>query len=371
MEHLNLEEFSQRINHVVDELLVKIAKKPESRYLFDLPVLGSESQREPILDCQENGYDIAQLREVITYKYLLGAMKSKELEVNQENLTACIRSMRNCPVIDYYDLADYHEYAYYFYKKSGKENKANAHLISCYYDRGRAILSADNVFDCKELLLVLLKDRQRILSFLLYVIDFVSHDFEDYQEYFNRSQYLLVERSLVLAEKAFAENASCDVKLRGCIYYVLSKYYQLTKRPDMAKSAKNALKKLGARKKYADILEDIMETQLDLHFSDEQFLDYLLYGVCLEDSEICTLDEDGNISLDIDDEYSVWEKEERKNFVDAYYRPTCAAMDFKKIYDRAEKGDLNAIREVARCYRIGDGVTACIPAAEAWEKKLN
>ncbi len=370
MKYTTLEEVNQRINSIVDQLLVNLAQHPASRYLFSLPVLEDENREAPVLDCQEYGYCIANLREVITYKYLLDALKSKQLEVNKQNLYACIKNMRRSPVIDYYDLADYHEYAYYYYKKLGNEKKANSHLLSCYYDRGRAILSCEKTFDCKELLLVLLKDRKRLLSFILYVVDFVGHDFEDYQEFFTRSQYLLIERSLVLAEKVFEENASADVDLRCVIYYVLSLYYKQTKRPEMAKKAKTAYLKLGGRRKYNDLLEDVVEAQLDPHWMDERFLDYILYGCTLEDDEICTLDEDENISFDIDDEYSVWEKEERMNFMDAYYRVMDGSMKFKKIYDLAEKGDKKSILEVARCYREGDGVMPCICAAEAWERNI-
>ena len=329
MKRMTLDEVKQRVNTIVDQFLVKFAEEPETRYLFTLPPLIEEDQEETVLDCQEYTYSIARLREVITYKYLLKALKAKILEVNVENLYACIQNMRTSPVIDYYDLADYHEYAYYYYKKLGKEQKANSHLLSCYYDRGRAILSSDKTFDCKELLLVLLKDRKRILSFLLYVIDFVCNEFEDYQEFFTRSQYLLVERSLVLAEKVFAENATCDKKLRGCIYYVQSLYYKQTNRLDKAKKSKEAYLQLTGKKNYKKLLEQIMLEELDPQLIDEHFLDYILYACSMEEDEICTLDEDGNISLDIDDEYSVWEKEERINFLDAYYRPMEEAFTFK------------------------------------------
>ena len=368
---MKVEEIKQRINTIVDQLLVSFAENPESRYLFTLPSLAEGYEGETLLDCQEYGFGIARLREVITYKYMLGALKSKLLEVNQENLYNCITNMRRSPLIDYYDLADYHEYAYYHYKKLGNEKKANAHLLSCYFDRGRAFLSADKTFDSKELLLVLLKDRQRLLSFLLYIMDYVFNDFEDNQEFLKRSQYLLIERALVLAEKVFAENAACKPNLRGCIYFVEYKYYQLTKRLDMALKAKAAAKKFASKRPFKKILQEIVETQLDLHWEDERFLDYILYGATLEDDEICTLDADGNVTLDIDDEYSVWDKDERMNFMDAYYREMDDAMNFKKIYDKAEEGDPAAIREIARCYREGDGVAVCVCAAEAWEKKLN
>ena len=370
MKPMTLAQINQRIEQIVDQLLVTLAHDHESRYLFTLPPLMEGYQGEIVLDCQESNYCIARLREVITYKYMLGAFKSKLLDINLENLAACLQQMRQSPVIDYYDLSDYHEYAFYYYKRLGNEKKANVHLLACYFDRGRAILSCDKTFDCKELLLVLLKDRQRMLSFLLYVIDFISHEFEDYQEFLKRSQYLLIERSLVLAEKVFAENASCDVNLRSCIYYVQSLYYQQTKRSEMAQHAKEAYMKLGGDKNYEEVLEEIMETQLHPHFSDERFLDYMLYAGSLEDDEICRLDDDGNIVLDIDDAYSVWEKDERINFMDAFYRSMSSAMSFKKDYDQAEGGNQQAIREVARRYREGDGVTACACAAEAWEKEL-
>ena len=138
----------------------------------------------------------------------------------------------------------------------------------------------------------------------------------------------------------------------------------------MALKAKAAYKKFASKRPFKKILQQIVETQLDLHWSDERFLDYILYGATLEDDEICTLDDNDNITFDIDDEYSVWEKDERMNFVDAFYREMESAMNFKMVYDKAEGGDQEAIREVARCYHEGDGVTACASAAEAWEKRL-
>lgn len=367
---MTLEEINQRINEIVDQLLIEIAEKPETRYLFTLPSLTDGYQGETVLDCQEYNYCIGNLREVITYKYLLGALKSKLLEVNSDNLYACIKNMRKSPVIDYYDLADYHEFAYYYYTKSGKEKKANAHMLSCYFDRARAILSCGNTFDCKDLLMVLLKDRERLLSFLLYVMDYVLNDFEDNQEFLTRSQYLLIERSLILAEKVFAENATCNANLRGSIYFVEYKYYNLTNRLDMALKAKAAYKKFASKRPFKKIIEEIVEKQLNLHRIDELFLDYILYGATLEDDEICGRDENGDITLEIDDDSSVWEKEERMNFMDAYYREMKDSLTFKTIYDKAEGGDQESIREIARRYREGDGVTCCLPAAEAWEKKL-
>ena len=372
MELMTLEQVNQRINVIVDEFLVKIAENPESKYLYTLPPLAEGFQGEILMNCQEDGYCIAHLREVITYKYMLAAFRSKLLEISPKTLFVCLCNLRKSPVIDYYDLADYHEFAFYYYKKLGNEKKANAHLLSCYFHRGRAILSTDGTFDCKELLLVLLKDRQRLLSFVLYVIDFISHDFEDYQDCFKRSQYLLFERCLVLAEKVFGEDAKCNVDLRCSIYYIESLYYNLTKRTDMALTAKRAYRKLGGKKSYLKVLENVIAKQMNPHYIDERFLHYMLYADTVEDDEIYTLDEDGIISFDVEeDEYTVWEKSERMNFVDAFYRPMEDTMDFKKIYDRAENGDQQAIQEVARRYREGDGVTACECAAEAWEKKLN
>lgn len=370
MKQMTLEQILERINTIVDNILVTIAGKSESRFLFTLPALVDNQPNEVLIDCQETGFGIARLREVITYKYLLSALKSKLLELNYDNLVSCLKNMRLSPVIDYYDLADYHEFAYYYYKKLGNERKANIHLLSCYFDRGRAILSCDKVFDCKELLLVILKDRQRLLTFLLYVLDFVGHEFEDYQEDLKRSQYLLIERSLVLAEKVFAEDTKSPLDLRCSIYYVQSLYYNLTKRPDMALKAKRACRQLGGKQSYRKLFEDFSLTQQAPHFMDLRFLDYMLYVCSLEDDDICSLDENGNITFEIDDEYSIWEKDERNNFLDAYYRPVKSALEFKIIYERAEKGEKEAIQEVSRRFRDGDGVAACECAADAWTHLL-
>ena len=367
---MTLEQVTQRIHTLADQLLVTLAEQPESRYLFTLPPLTDEYQEETQLDCQESNYCIARLREVITYKYLLGALKSKLLAVSKENLYACIRAMRTSPVIDYYDLSDYHEYAFYYYKRQGQEKKARAHLLACYFDRGRAILSCDKTFDSKELLLVLMKDHERLFSFLMYVIDFIHHDFEDYQACFKRSHYLLFERVFLLADKIYAENTACDVDLRSSIYHVQSLYYELTKRPELAQSTRDACLKLGGDRNYDELLENLMLTRLNPHWMDERFLDYLLYGSTLEEDEICTRDAEGNITLKLDDEYTVWTDDERVNFMDAYYRQMTPAMNFKKDYDLAEKGDRQAILEIVRRYREGDGVTPCACAADAWEKQL-
>lgn len=205
----------------------------------------------------------------------------------------------------------------------------------------------------------------------MYILDYVYNDFEDNQEFLKRSQYLLIERSLVLAEKVFAESDDYNANLRGCIYFVEYKYYKVTKRLEMALKAKTAYKKFATKRPFKKILEDLIGSQLNLRWEDERFLDYMLYGSTLEDDEICTFDEEGNISFDIDDEYSVWEKDERMNFIDAYYREMEDTKYFKNLYELAENGNQDAIREIARCYREGDGVATCQCAADVWEKKLN
>lgn len=371
---MTLEEITQRINTIVDQLLVNLAEDPEQRYLFTLPSLAEGVQKAPVLDCLENGYCIARLREVITYKYLLEAFKSKQLEISKENLYACISNMRTSPVIDYYDLGNYHEFAVYYYTRLGNKKKANRHLLSCYMDRGRAILSCDKTFDSKDLLMVILKNHQRLRSFLLYIIDFIYLDFEEVQPCLQRSQYLLLERALVLASKLFAENPACNKDLRCCVYYVMSLYYDMTNRAELAQKATDAYMELGINKNYDEMLQSFMANEPSPYLVDERFLDYLLYAKYIGKEYIYGPDdeeEDDDEISEYEEEIPVVEKDGRENFMDTFYRPLNEALEFKNVYDEAEKGNSESIREVIRCYHEGDGVIACKAAAAAWEKKLD
>ena len=74
MKQMTLEQVNQRIDTIVDQLLVTFAENPASRYLFTLPTLTDEDEEEILLDCQEYNFGIARLREVISYKYLLSAL---------------------------------------------------------------------------------------------------------------------------------------------------------------------------------------------------------------------------------------------------------------------------------------------------------
>lgn len=366
---MTLEDFTQRVNKIVDSLLVTIVEQPFDRYSFTLPSVVEQYQGEVFMDCQEGGFGIARLREAITYKYLLSAFQSGVLEVTRDGLLACIKNMRRVPVIDYFDLADYHRFASSYYRNSGNEQKADVHLLASYFCKGRAVLSTDQIFDSKDIYQLLSKDKQRLQSFLLYIIDFVCHDFVDFADDMERSQFLFLEEGLKLAEKEMAEDESQETGLRSCIYYAQSVYYKQTERPELAKQAKNAAKKLRGKHNLEDTLEEIMETHPSPRLSEERFIDYLLFMKTFDENEIYTLDDEGNLDLDAAGEYSVWEKDEKINFLDAYYRPLSEALDFKKVYDRAEEGDKDAMRELVRRYAEGDGVTPCEAAAQAWEKK--
>lgn len=368
---MTLEQTIQRIHTIADQLLVNFAEDRESRFLFTLPPISEEASWVPVLDCQEYNYGIARLREALAYKYLLGAMKHKQLAVSKESLAACLRNMRRVPFIDYYDLGDYHEYAHAYYKQLGDEKKARRHLLCCYMDRGRAILSCDKIFDCKELIMALMKEHRRMQAFLVYVISFIHYDFEEVQELMKRSQYLLLERALVLAVKLFAENGAYDADVRSCIYYVQSVYYERTNREELAKSAREAYKKVGGSKNFDLTLVKFMMDQPDPQLMDEQFLDYLLYGDSVDEEEIYPHNEEGEIDLDLEAEDPVVVKDGRSNFMDTFCRVMPDAMEFRKMYGQAEKGDEGAIREVVRCYREGDRVSVCECAAAAWEQLLS
>ena len=366
---MTLEQTIQRIHTIADQLLVSLAEEPASRYMIALPPLADDVTDVPVMDCLEYRYAIARLREVLTYKYLLNAWKNKQLEVSRELLASCLASLRKSPVIDYYDLGDYHEMAFHYYKKAGDEKKAQRHLISCYFDRGRAIISADKVFDSKDLIMALLKDRRRMEAFIWYVLDFILHDFEDIQEYMTRTQYLLMERILVLAVKLFAENAECNKDLRCGVYTLQSLYYGWTERPEEAKAAKQACLQLGGKKKYAAILKRILKSKPAPRLADQRFLDYVLYINVLEETEVYPMDQDENLDLDAPYDFFILAKDGRTNFLDTFYRPMSDALKFLKTYDLAEQGDAAAIQNIARRYREGDGITACLAASQAWEKK--
>lgn len=365
-----LEEFLQRVNKIVDSLLVGIVSDPFQRYSFTLPSVVEQYQGEFYMDCQEGGFGIARLREAITYKYLLSAFGSGLLDVTKENLCACIGNMRRVPVIDYFDWADYHAFAASYYKGLGNDKKADMHLLSSYICQGRAQLSCNEVFDTKDIFQLLLKNKQRLESVLIYIIDFICHDFSDFADSMERSQFLFLEEGLKLAVKEMAEDDTQETGLRSCIYYAVSVYYKQTKRPELAKQARNEAKKLRSKRNLEDTLEEIMQTHASPRLSEERFMDYLLFLKTFDESEIFILDEEGNVDLEADGESSVWEKDERVNFFDAYYREMPDAVEFKRVYDKAENGDKDAVRELVRRYAEGDGVKACKVASEAWMKVL-
>ena len=367
---MTLEQTLERINHLADGLLVELAENSESRFLISLPPLLPEEQATPILDCMEYVYGLSQLREILVYKYLLLAFKTKKLAVSRESLAFCLSQMRQSPVIDYYDLGDYHEYAYAYYKKMEDERKALRHLISCYSDRGRAIVSADKTFDSKDWLMAILKDHQRFESLLLYILDFIVQDLEDVQVFLKRSQYLLLERALLFAVKIFAENPKQNVQLRSAVYTVQSLYYDMTDRTDDAKAARMAAKKLGGSKNYERVLAEYRISQPAPHLADERFVDYLLFINALEEYEVYPMDEKGNLNLEYEYDDFILAKDGRLNFMDTFYRQMPSVLDFQKLYEQAEAGEASAITELARRYRQGEGVSASECAAAAWETKL-
>ena len=368
---MTLEEILQRSAAIADAWLVKLADDPDSRYLMNLPPLTADGPEAPLLNCQEYHYAIARLREVITYKYLLAAFKSKQLAVSRESLSACLRRMRKSPVIDYEDWGNYHEFAFYWYKQQGDGKKAMRHLLSCYGDRARVIVSSGKTFDCKDLLLLLLKDHQRMQSFLLYVVHFIFNDLEEMQPYLKRTQYLLLERALFFAVKLFAEQDSCAADLRAGIYAAQQLYCEALQRTAEAESAQAAAKRLGAGDNCREVFEQIRKSLPAPRRSDEQLADYLLYVNYLEDYQIYPKDDHGNVDLEADYDFYILAKAGRTNFMDAFYRPMPSALAFKQQYALAETGDSAAIREVVRQYRSGHQVAVCEAAALAWEKKLD
>ena len=363
---LTLEETIARIHSIADALLTRIALEPESRFMISLPSLMDGQEKVPFLDCQEYNYAIARLREVLIYKYLLISVRVKQLTVDRELLSICLANMRLSPVIDYYDLGDYHEFAFYYYKKLKQEQKAMRHLLSCYQDRGRAIFSAHKTFDCKEMLLMLMKDHQRMRAFLLYVVHYILNDFEEFQPYLKRTQYLLLERSLLLAKKLFAEQPHCGVDLRSCIYYAEWLYAVCTNRVYDAQVAKKNYLLLGGERVYAEVFENVLLDQPKPHLSDVRFVDYLLYRNSMEDFQIYPTDELGNLNLNYEyDDFNL-AKDGRVNFMDLFYRNMCDASDFKRVYEAAERGNVDAIREVAKRYLEGEGVAPSASVAATW-----
>lgn len=361
----------QTINAHVDDVLVNLAKHPEVRECFKVPSLVNEKDDSFSMQFHKFCTPVSNIREVVTYCYLIYGMNDGVLGVNKETVLAAAKAMRKSPIVEHYLLSMFHESAASVYEKEGNDKKARRHeilhqmadvkdyLLDLYYTD---LLSPEDEERMesphfRELLIALNSDPLRFQALLLYIIRYVTSVLKVNPTLFLRPQYLLVEEALTIALEQFAANEDCDAELRSCFYYYRSLYYELTCREGLAERYKECYLAIGGERDYEELCNLLLDKLPALHRSEQDFVDYVMQFNMESDDAI-----DMNLcnTYDLDDELPLT----------GFYRGQLINFDFNKKYVEAEKGNAKAIREVARCFREGDGVAACEAAAVAWESKL-
>ena len=367
----NLASTLQTINKNVDDVLVNLAKHPEVRECFKAPSLVNENGDSFSMEFHKFCTPVSNIREVLTYCYLIYGMNDGILEVNKETLLEAAKAMRKSPIVEYYLLSMYHELAACVYKEEGNDVKAHRHdilrqmsdvkdyLLDLYYTD---IMSPEDEERMesphfRELLMALNSDPIRFQALLLYIIRYVTSLLKVDATTFLRPQYLLVEEALNIALEQFASNEEYDAELRSCFYYYRSLYYELTCREGLAERYKELYLVIGGERDYEELCNRLLDKLPALRRSEQEFVDYVM---------MFNMESDDSIDMELCDMYDL----DYELPMTGFYRGQLINSDFNSLYVEAEKGDVKAIRELARCFREGDGVTACEAAAVAWESKL-
>ena len=367
----NLASTLQTINKNVDNVLVNLAEHPEVRDCFKVPSLINENGSNFSMEFHKFCTPVSNIREVVTYCYLIYGMNDGILEVNRETLLEAAKAMRKSPIVEHYLLSMYHELAARVYKEDGNDVKAHRHdilrqmsdvkdyLLDLYYTD---IMSPEDEERMesphfRELLMALNTDTLRFQALLLYIIRYVTSLLKVNPTMFLRPQYLLVEEALNIALEQFASNEECDAELRSCFYYYRSLYYELTCREGLAERYKERYLAIGGERDYEEVCNRLLDELPALRCSEQEFVDYVM---------MFNMESDDSIDMDLCFEYDLDDELPSTGF----YRSNLINYDFNTNYVKAEKGNVKAIREVARRFREGDGVAACEAAAVAWENKL-
>ena len=380
----------QAINHNVDNALVNLAKHPEVRECFTMPSLVNKNDNRFSLSFHKFCTPVSTIRESAICTYLIYGMNDGLLTVNKEMLFEAAKAMRKLPIVEYYILGMYHELAARVYENEGNERKSHQHtvlrqiahvkdyLLDLYYTDLMSPEDEERMESprFRELLKSLNTDPLRFQSLLLYIIRYVTTMLKVKPTLFLRPQYLLVEEALNIAFEQFLSdeccdnlydnrgesvcddggNSVCDAEIRSCFYYYRSLYYELTCRGELAERYKKGYLAIGGERDYENLCNTLLDKLPVLHCSEKEFVDYVMnFNIDNCDDLDWTFKD-----CELDDELPLT----------GFYRGKLINYDFNTKYVEAERGDEKAIREVARCFREGDGVTACEAAAQAWESKL-
>ena len=367
----NLVSILQTINKNVDNVLVNLAKHPEVRECFKVPSLVNETSDNNSMDFHKFCTPASNIREMVTFYYLIHGMKDGILEVNKETLFEAAKAMRKLPIVEHCLLSMYHELAARIYQEEGNEQKSHRHdilrqmanikdyLLDLHYTD---MLSPEDEERMepphfRELLISLNTNPLRFQALLLYIIRYVTTLLKEKPTMFLRPQYLLVEEALTIALEQFASDENCDAELRSCFYFYRSLYYQLTCRDALAERYKEHYLALGGPRDYEELCNSLLDKLPALRYSEQEFVDYVMKF---------NMGYEGITNLELYDDYELDDELPLTGF----YRDELLNYEFNSLYSEAEKGRKEAISEIARCYREGDGVSPCKVAADAWESKL-
>ena len=407
MIELSLEYVLSTVNNYVDDALADIALHTENRSPITMPSLISPQINSGNVKLYSFNTPISAVRETAIYSYLLKMMDQSILPVDKQSLLIVVKAMRKVPFVEYGSLASYHKLASQFYKQEGNQKKAELHAVFNLIDDAKQYLTDFKVeyefgaddeelasFDgeeasCKvdgpsydgegpsynveaipcnierklgpadysEVLQILNRNTPRYQALLLYILRYISTHLKERSRIFQRPHYTLIEQALSAAVSQFAQDEHCDSDLRSCIYYYDSLYYELTNRIQKAALSRKQYQEIGGEKDYEQLCDTLLHQLPELLRSEKDFIDHVM---------LFNTDYDNDADVYLFDDYGLDDELPMQGL----YRDQLMDTPFNHIYEEAEYDNPDAIREVVRCYREGDGVTACEAAAKAWESKL-
>ena len=277
MEVITLNELYAFLNPKIDALLVDFTEYPEQHDEFQLPSPVQVGSRKSFRTFYRKETPACSLREQVIYSCILDGFECHYLEMTEETLLACICQMRRCPYIDYYDLSNYHRWAAQYYRKQGKEMKAQLHERTRLLIETRMnVVEDEEPVSFVELLDVLKGDTRRYPALLLYILRFVSSYMKVNVRYFYREQYTLIEQTLARAAQLYIDDSSCDKRLRSCLAYYESLYYGLTDRPALMEKWQKVYLDLNGGQDYELLCDVLLEELPPVLWSEQNFVNYVL-----------------------------------------------------------------------------------------------
>ena len=370
---IELKDFMARLNATVEQQLAELVNHPLSHGCIYMRPIGTDFPVRPILDLQVDLNGFSWFRETMIYEYILEVLRDELLPITKEILFECISAMRKARHVSVEDSYFYHQAARLYYEQLGLTNKALAHERAEIAYSVMEDVQYDSTFNFAECVRLIKNDPERLKSFVLYAVSRGYNELVIDTSLFARSNYVLLEESLKLGVKLFAEDEACDPLLRACIYDYLYRYYHTTNRPELAERARLKALELGGERDYEEVCEQLLEQLPPLYRIEEEMIDTIYdYIELYEQFDDLTFDEMGASNDDYEEQQAKWaEKLSSSPEAQGLAEATDEKLHdiFGAYYLRADKGDVKAMQEVARRYREGIGVSVCVAAADAWDAK--